>query len=774
MSYSIDYDRNSGRIAVYEGAIVLLSFPASAAAEFWESGEDRITTVTAAYSSVEKEDGALLCKAMISFNDSALEVSDRYSAEGGSVSLRRNVRILKGQDGTGVRIRTKARFLPESALRFQNCNFFAPPELFDKNDIDGDGFEDFFKTQRLLYREDRLNYPQFLVYDPESHRSMIMRRTPFPSYDSLPERKSGSSSFMQKTDIGSIGVWSDDEGVFEAEGCYPFYEGEATIGLYILKTVPFGAFWPLDEGDELEFSYSYLFEKHDDFHDALWYSIRSALHSGKEIKARELAESPDEIFRYRLEALNRYYVEKSREEDENEPAGYVMNCHPQDGVQLENIIQYGFTGQNLLNAYCVMRYGYENDIPEYIRRGRRIADFFVNVIHIPESGMFYNLYNTDEKKVDFWWTGLLLPLAYAEGEELESLMGPLYEYRRPVIEALSKVKGAYLRCMNEDVSALVKVYLYEKEQGNDHPSWLKAILSYGEFLLKAQRPDGSYYRAYALDGSPLTEPRFWFGPTQYEQSSSAGTCIPLLVDLYHLTDDKRFIDAAVLTGNWVYKNIVVDMKFNGGVHDSIYSKGELIDNESILYPMFGMLSLYDETHDKLFLDGAVKAARIYASWVCLWDIPLPEGSTLRRYGLSSIGLGACDTCGAGYTHPFQLMGVAELSRIAALSGDEDLFDIAKLYWLGCNQTVSLPECDWGYAHYGLQEEGYLLSWYAVDDPMFSGDTGFGNRLKGEGNKTCFAWIPAVAGKAYWALKDLYGTTDFSSVDFCKAVECNTR
>ena len=773
MGLSIGYSKERDSVLIKKENDILLSFPASAALEFWKEGSENAERCDCRYSGVQEEGNLIRCEALVNYADSRLRVSDEYSLDDGCLFFRRKVRIEQGENGYGVRVLSKARFLPENSLRFQNCRFFAPPELFDKNDIDGDGYEDFFKTQRLLYREDRLNYPQFMVFDPKTGRSVLMRRTPFPSFDSIPDRKAGSPSFMQKTDIGSIGVWSDEEGVFDVLASYPFYEGEATIGLYILKTVPFGAFWPLDTGDELDFSYSFEFNTSSDFHEALWWSMKRALHSGTEIEARELPATPDEIMRYRLEALNRYYVEKDRTEDENEPAGYVMNCHPQDGVQLENIIQYGFTGQNLLNAYCVMRYGYEHGIEEYIRRGRRIADFFVRVIHIPESGMFYNLYNTDEKKVDFWWTGLLLPLAYAKGEELERLMGPIYEYRKPVIEALAKEKGAYLRCMNEDVSALVKTYLYEKKKCVDHPAWRDAIFRYAEFLLKAQRPDGSYYRAYALDGTPLTEPRFWFGPTQYEQSSSAGTCIPLLVDMYHLSGDKRFLDAAVKTGDWVYKNIIVDMKFNGGVHDSIYSKGELIDNESILYPMFGMLSLYDETGAERYLDGAVKAARIFASWVCLWDVPLPEGSTLARYGLSSIGLGACDTCGAGYTHPFQLMGVAELSRIAALSGDEDLFKIAKLYWKGCNQTVSLPSRTWGYAYHGLQEEGYLLSWYAVDDPMVSGDTGFGNRLKGEGNKTCFAWIPAVAGKAYWALKDLYGTSDFDSVDFQKARECNS-
>lgn len=47
------------------------------------------------------------------------------------------------------------------------------------------------------------------------------------------------------------------------------------------------------------------------------------------------------------------------------------------------------------------------------------------------------------------------------------------------------------------------------------------------------------------------------------------------------------------------KEYIIDrVRFNGGVHDSIYAKGQLIDNESILYPMFGMLSLYEATKRK--------------------------------------------------------------------------------------------------------------------------------------------------------------------------------
>ena len=83
---------------------------------------------------------------------------------------------------------------------------------------------------------------------------------------------------------------------------------------------------------------------------------------------------------------------------------------------------------------------------------------------------------------------------------------------------------------------------------------------------------------------------------------------------------------------------------------------------------------------------------------------------------------------------------------------------------GSNQTVETDERPWGYAMPGLQEEGYLISWWAVDDPMFAADTGFGYRLKGEGNKTCFPWINAVGMKAYWAMKDRFGSVDFEEIE----------
>lgn len=738
--------------------------------EFWYgNGPADICRIEAGYSELSESENTVKASASICDEHAGeVIVSDTYTEKDGAVVLERKLQVIKKAQAEGVRLRTEAVLFPEDKARFEDLRYFAPPAIYDKNDLDEDGYEDYFSTKKTVFRDDRFNYPMFMCYSEKRRHAVRLEREKLPEYDSIPDREISeetgekASVFLQKTDIGSMGVDGSDGKEAKLVACYPFSEGDATIGLYIIKTVPFGAFWPMKPDGSFSVSYKLTDREHDDFHDACWYSIKTVIVE-KKPEPEKLPASPEEIVKWRLESLDSYYIEKSRDEDENEPAGYVLNCHPQDGRQLENIIQYGFTGQNIMNAYNVLRYGYEHDNQEYIRKARKTADFFSDVIHIKESGMFYNLYNIDTKKVNFWWTGLLLPLAYAEGDELQSLMGPLYEYRKDIIDVLSKAEGAYLRCMNEDATSLLRLYLLEKEHGEEHENWKEAFMNYAGFLLKTQEENGSWHRAYSLDGIPFKEPVKWFGGTIYEQGSSTGTTISFLVELYQMTHEKRYLEAAEKAGRFVKDYIIDPVRFSGGVHDSIYAKGELIDNESILYPMLGMLSLYEETKKPVYLEGAVRAAHYYASWVCLWKVPLPKGSSLEKYGFNSIGMGACDTCGAGYLHPFQLMGVAETAQIAVYAKDRELLETAQLYWEGCSQTVELPERTWGYAQNGLQEEGYLVSWWAADDPMFAADTGFGNRLKGEGNKTCFPWINAVGVKAYWSLLDRFGTTDFAEI-----------
>ena len=81
--------------------------------------------------------------------------------------------------------------------------------------------------------------------------------------------------------------------------------------------------------------------------------------------------------------------------------------------------------------------------------------FFVEIAGRSKLGLIPGFYNADTRSFGSWWTGLILPLAYAKpGADLEKLMGPLYQLLRDVIESLRDREGAYLRCVAEEYSAL--------------------------------------------------------------------------------------------------------------------------------------------------------------------------------------------------------------------------------------------------------------------------------------------------------------------------------
>lgn len=392
------------------------------------------------------------------------------------------------------------------------------------------------------------------------------------------------------------------------------------------------------------------------------------------------------------------------------------------------------------------------------QNARKVIDFYVSSALNSPDGFTHGLYNMDLQRHDSWWTGLLLPLAYAKSEDdLQRHMGPIYAHRQKIVEELARIHGVYTRCVLEETEALLSLY-----QTSDcaPAAWLEVATRFGEFLLRAQDQDGSWRRAYSLEGRPLIDPPEWFGQTFYQQRSSTATVIPLLLELARISKKEAYRAAAIRAGRFVRAHFVDKVRHNGGIHDSIYAKPQLVDHESIYFCCRALLALYETVGGEYFRIGAIRAAQLSASWILLWDIPLPPESSLARRGFRSTGWAGCDTPGAGYVHPMGIIAVPDLVRIAQITGDSTFLDIAELCFMACNENVG---CRWGYAMEGMQEEGLLLSPWFLDDPMFADGTGFGGRRKGEGNKTCLPWISAVTVWAGNELKRRFGTLDFGSL-----------
>lgn len=707
--------------------------------------------VASGYAEVRQGDGVVVGTARVEVAQARLEVTDTWrAAEGEGVRVERRMRCLAAEPGAAVRLVLDLDVVAEGFDA--GSQVFAPPALYDLNDVDGDGVEDYLDTRELVFRDDRLTGLAVMAYEPRRGLGVALTRDDAPGHDDVPDRERGQQAVVQRTDVGSLGLVPTDGG-WRLTAAYPFVERGRSHALTAQGREPWGAFLPVTTGVEVAVDYGVRAVGGASAPEALWrlWTQRMALLAPRRV---ELTEPLEELTRLRLEALMPYYREDAT------TAGFVTNCHPQDGVQLGDVLQYGFTGQTVLNALHVLRHADEMADPEARAKGLRVVDSFVRRAERSPLGLVHTLYDFATQRDASWWSGLLLPLAYADEDSgIEELMGPVREHMAYAIDALSTAPdGTYLRCVAEEHHALLRAYRSELEAGVEHDDWLAVARSFGEFLLEVQESDGSWRRAYAFDGTPLVEPRAWFGRAELNQKSSTATAVPFLHELYRVTGEPRWRDAASGAALFVAEHFVRRMKFNGGIHDSIYARAQLVDSESILFSLRACLAAGEMTGDADLRAAAVDAARILATWVYLWDVPLPPSSTMARFGFRSTGWSACDTAGAGYIHPYELHAVPDLLEAAVLGGDEHLAVVADLVLHGSNETVATAAHDWGYARPGLQEEGLLVSWWLVDDPMFV-DTSFGGRGKGEGNKTCLPWISAVGIDATDEVLRRHGTTE---------------
>ncbi|NEN04757.1 hypothetical protein G3T36_02635 [Diaminobutyricibacter tongyongensis] len=718
-----------------------------------------VVRVEGGYDSVERVGAVVEAEAEIRFGGGRYRVRDRWTLDAAAVSVHRHCEPIEPG-------REPLRLLLEAQLEeaaFDDMQLFAPPALYDLNDINGDGLEDFLDTRDLIYRDDRLTGLTVLAFSPATSLGYALSRDDVPAFDDIPDRISGQQEIVQRTDVGALGLTPAASGTTTLVAAYPFVERSRSHALTSEGREPWGAFWPMgvvdtSVGASFDVVYSLSIVAGAAAVDCLWnlWSDRMRVLSPRAV---ELTDTLETITRLRVEALLPYYGEGLPTASGAKPAGFVTNNHPQNGVQLENIIQYGFTGQNVLNAHHVLSYAGTLSDPDARAKALKVIDFFVAQASESAHGLTHTLFDLDTGKTANWWSGLVLPLAYADdGEDLRALMGPVYEHMEYAIEPLRHIDGTYLRCMAEEHAALLRAYEAENQRGAAHPEWLATAVAFGEFLLTAQEPDGSWRRAYDFSGAPVTEPAAWFGETELNQKSSTATAVPVLAALYRVTGEDRWLGAARRAEAFTAQHFVADLKFNGGIHDSIYSRAQLVDSESILFAMRASMLVWQLTGESRALQSATDAARILATWIYLWDVPLPPTSTLAGYGFRSTGWSACDTCGAGYIHPYEIHAAPDLLQIAIGAEDPRLAEIAHLVLVGSSETVATETKDWGYARPGLQEEGLLVSWWLIDDPMFAG-TGFGGRGKGEGNKTCLPWISAVGIDAYSECVNRFGTAD---------------
>ena len=711
------------------------------------------------YDTIGQEDGDLVARARLRLPDGTqLVVADTVSSGERFVRISRAVHIDEPGVSAGIRVGLEMQTEVDDAVE-DSWQYFIPGALYNRNDIDGDGREDYLGTYAQDVRDDKNGLLAVLARYPGNGATFTLSRVERPTFDTaIDDEQLTARYFVQETDIGSLGTAPVGDGQVALRASFPFAE-QTTFSLDTGGT-GWAAFAPNRAGALPVADYQLTLSHTEDLTDAIW-ALVDLRFDQLGTRRPQPGVSPTDALEHRQLLTQLYYRAWDRAESPRRPAGYLVHFSPRTGETLGSLIEFGFSGDQTLLAFAQTVWGLERGVPLYVDRAASVIDFFVDHCQLP-NGYSHGIYDPINDRFTHWFTGILMPFQYSTGEEdARRYVGrQIAEALTPVAAQLRELEGNYLRTMCESIYPMLLTY---ERTPQGHESWSEAGRRFGEFLLATQSADGSWFRAYTPEGKGLSSPAAWFGSSYAELKTGTIFPAPVLIALHRITGDERFLAAARRAADFIIDTYVEPVRYAGGLNDTTHVKSVKTDSVGVMFLMRSLWKVHEATGETQYLDSAVKAAKVLSSWVFLWDVPFPEATLLGRSGFKSTGWAACDVIpGGAYLDNELLEFIGDLAAIAVAAENRRLLDIAEIVHHGMQFALSTPENDHGYVAPGIQCEGVMTSYWlsAPDETEFSGAVA---KRKGDDNDTCNALTNGQAAYGLYDLRERFGTDDFTEI-----------
>ena len=652
-----------------------------------------------------------------------------------TVQLDRRAEVTSAGASAGLRLELRA----DSCAAPGEWQFFIPGALYNRNDTDHDGVEDYLGTYAQDFRDDRLASLAVLAYLPGAGRYVALTRRDAPAHDTaVPPEDRLARHFVQATDIGSLGLApASEDGQVTLRASYPFREERS----FCLNTAGDGwaAYLENRPGQCAEVSYRLHVATAGDLTDAIWDITRQQMDT-LGTRRSAIPFTLEEAIEHRTLLTQQYYREWTAAENPKAPAGYLVHFSPRTGRTQGALLEYGFSGAQTLLAYTSIRSGYDRGVALWIERARRVSTSSSANASWRAASRTASTTPTARTSCH-WFTGVLLPFQYSSAtEQVRRYLGSqVTDALTGVAEALRKVQGNYTRTMCESMYPVLLAYRAEREHGHEHPEWLEAGRRFGDFLLRTQAEDGSWQRAYDPGGAAIAQPAQWFGASDTERKSGSIFPIQVLVTLHELTGEERYLAAARRAGDFVIATYVDPVEYVGGLNDTTHVKSVKTDSVGVMFVMRSLIKA-PRRQRRAQVSSTARSRRPGSS---------PPGST-------------CGTCRCRWTRCWGGRGSgppagrsATSSRAAATSTTSCSSSSAtSSTWQppparsGCStsprssstacSTRSPPRHDMlGYVAPGIQCEGVMTA-YWLSDPEQTEFSGAVNKVKGDDNDTATA------------------------------------
>jgi hypothetical protein len=354
--------------------------------------------------------------------------------------------------------------------------------------------------------------------------------------------------------------------------------------------------------------------------------------------------------------------------------------------------QMGFVGQQIPLAYHLLRYGLINNDPKIRLKGEVMVDFWA--ANSP----------TDEGLPRTWFNTFPKP-----------------HWRR---------YNTYMRGASDGMVGALMAWDIMQKYGHSKPQWISFCKGFGNWLVKHQNDDGSWFREYHWDSTPAHSGK---GNTTHP--------IPFLVDLWKATGNDKYRDAALKAGEYCWREIHEEFSYVGGTVDN----PNVIDKEAGFKAIDAFLALRDITSEERWLTAATQAADFTETWAYCWNIPIPEADTAATFPRSATTTGYSIIATGHSGADLFLAGAPFLYyRIYLCTGDAHYADFARQLLHNTKQSMDI-DGSLGYGHTGLCTEALTLA------PSHVG--------RGHGVNTWLPWLTHSMIEPIVRLQEAYGLMD---------------
>ena len=418
------------------------------------------------------DEGTWVATASIEAPDGThVELVDRWSVvDDDTVQVDRRAVVRRAGSSPGVRVELRVDTAAPDAGGHDDWQFFIPGSLYNRNDTDHDGAEDYLGTYTQDFRDDRLASLAVLAYLPRAGRYAALTRADLPEHDTAVSAEDmRARHFVQATDIGSLGLApAPGGGQVTLRASYPFSEEHS----FCLNMAGDGwaAYLPNREAQAIEVSYRLRTARAVDLTEAIWDITRHQM-DALGTRTEPTAFSLEESLAHRTLLTQQYYREWTAKENASAtgrlPRPLLAPFRP-DQRRAARVRLLGRADAARLRQH---QSGHDMGVPLWISRARRVIDFFIRECQL-DNGFSHGLYDTDAQDFAYWFTGILLPFQYStDAAQVQRYLGrQVAAALMPIARELRELKGNYTRTMCESMYPILLAYRSSASTGTRIPS----------------------------------------------------------------------------------------------------------------------------------------------------------------------------------------------------------------------------------------------------------------------------------------------------------------